>query len=240
VTAIALATPLVTAPLVTAARALAERHLTGDRLLHTAGVAAAAGRLSGTLTDALEPARTTPALSGETPRDAEGQLLVAAAWLHDIGYCDAAIDTGFHPIDGARMLARLGWPERMSALVAHHSGARFVARPKGLAAQLAGYPDECSALSEALTYADQVTGARGQPLPMVDRMADMLRRHGPDSINAAVHHRRGPYLLAIADRVEARLRSAEQPSWLGLSTRTLVTSTESQILQRAMGREDTA
>jgi HD domain len=229
VTAIALATPLVTAPLVTAARNLAERHLTGARLLHTAGVAAAAGRLAGALTDVPAPTR-----------DDECQLLVAAAWLHDIGYCDAAVDTGFHPIDGARMLAGLGWSERMSALVAHHSGARFVAEPKGLGALLARYPDECSALSEALTYADQVTGAHGQPLPMVDRMADMLRRHGPTSINAVVHHRRGPYLLAIADRVEARLRSAEQPTRLSLSGRLLAAAVDTALLQRAMGGEDTA
>jgi hypothetical protein len=35
----------------------------------------------------------------------------------------------------------------------------------------------------------------------------MLRRHGPDSVNARVHHARGPYLLDVAKRVERRLPS---------------------------------
>jgi hypothetical protein len=39
-------------------------------------------------------------------------LLVAAAWLHDIGYAPALRDTGYHPIDGARYLQRLGWPRQ--------------------------------------------------------------------------------------------------------------------------------
>ncbi len=35
-------------------------------------------------------------------------LLVAAAWLHDIGYSPAIAGTGFHPLDGARHLRSLG------------------------------------------------------------------------------------------------------------------------------------
>ena len=37
-------------------------------------------------------------------------VLVSAAWLHDIGYAPAAVATGFHPLDGARYLAGLGRP----------------------------------------------------------------------------------------------------------------------------------
>lgn len=40
--------------------------------------------------------------------------LVSAAWLHDIGYASVAIDTGFHPLDGARYLARLGVHDRFA------------------------------------------------------------------------------------------------------------------------------
>ena len=197
-TATALASPAQTLPttwsktpaagnLVEAATQLAEHLLTGDRLAHSAGVAATAAGLAETLGGPAE-------------------ILIAAAWLHDIGYCAEAIDTGFHPVDGARLLDRLGWPGRITALVAYHSGARFVAPAFGLADALARYSDESSALSDALTYADQVTGAAGQPLPIEARMADMLRRHGPSSVNAAVHPLRAPYLLAVADRVRARLR----------------------------------
>lgn len=131
--------------------------------------------------------------------------LVSAAWLHDIGYAAALADTGMHALDGARFLERTGWPERIVALVAHHSGSRFVAEDLGHAAELAAYRVEKSALSDALTYADQTTAPDGHPMSVAERSADMLRRHGPTSPNARVHDRRGPYLLAVADRVEHRL-----------------------------------
>ena len=67
-------------------------------------------------------------------------LLVAAAYLHDIGYAPELEDTGFHPLDGARWLRAHGH-ERLAGLVAHHSGAvRGGAR--GLADALAEFPDE--------------------------------------------------------------------------------------------------
>ena len=37
--------------------------------------------------------------------------LVAAAWLHDIGYAPELVETGFHPLDGARYLRRVGVDE---------------------------------------------------------------------------------------------------------------------------------
>lgn len=175
---------------VSAARDLAWRVIGGleSRWLHTAAVARRAEEVFDTVP--------------EEDRD----VLVSAAWLHDIGYGELARDTGFHPLDGARLLDRRRWPARISALVANHSGACLVARARGLAEELGVYPDEASTVSDALTYADQTTGANGERLDVSDRMADMLRRHGPDSPNARVHHLRGPFLLATAERVEQRLR----------------------------------
>ena len=77
------------------ARVLAEELLAHElprRFSHARGVASQAERLASTATD-------------------EGSLLVAAAWLHDIGYASALVDTGFHPIDGARYLRRRGGRE---------------------------------------------------------------------------------------------------------------------------------
>jgi putative nucleotidyltransferase with HDIG domain len=159
-----------------------------SRWLHTAAVARRADELL------------------DTVPDEDRDVLVAAAWLHDIGYGEMARDTGFHPLDGARLLDRRRWPARIGALVAHHSGARLMAREWGLANELAAYPDEASAVSDALTYADQTTGFRGERLPIDVRIAEMLRRHGPDSPNARIHHLRRPLLLATAERVERRLR----------------------------------
>jgi putative nucleotidyltransferase with HDIG domain len=175
---------------VTDARDLAESVIGGlpDRWRHTAAVARRAQELFTAI--------------GRHDRE----VLVAAAWLHDIGYGALAQRTGFHPLDGAMLLDERDWPQRVSALVAHHSGACFVADAVGLGATLRSYPQEKSAVADALTYADQTVGSRGERLAIDDRIADMLRRHGPDSPNARVHHLRGPYLVAIAQRVEQRLR----------------------------------
>jgi hypothetical protein len=71
-------------------------------------------------------------------RDAD--VLIAAAWLHDIGYTPAIATggTGFHPLDGARYLrdSRQASP-LICRLVAHHSCALDGAAELGLADGLA-------------------------------------------------------------------------------------------------------
>jgi putative nucleotidyltransferase with HDIG domain len=104
-----------------------------QRWRHTIGVARRAEEL-------------TAVLDGDDPT-----VLAAAAWLHDIGYAEQLAETGFHPLDGARPLDRLGWPARITALVAHHSGAVFVAHAQRLGSESDAYPREHSALSDALT-----------------------------------------------------------------------------------------
>lgn len=170
-----------------AARDLASELLAGlpERWAHTAGVARRAEEVAATI------------------GDDDADLLVAAAWLHDIGYADTVRDSGFHPFDGGRYLLRKRWPDRLGALVAHHSGAHFVAEVRGLPPT--EFPREVSPLADALTYADQTIGPHGRTMSVPDRIADMLSRHGPDSPNALAHPRRGPFLLAVAHRVEARL-----------------------------------
>jgi HD superfamily phosphodiesterase len=39
----------------------------------------------------------------------DGELLVGAALLHDIGYAPELVGTGFHPLDGARCLRGCWW-----------------------------------------------------------------------------------------------------------------------------------
>ncbi|MEU7905109.1 HD domain-containing protein [Actinoplanes sp. NPDC049118] len=160
-----------------------------ERWQHTAGVAGRAEELAAAL--------------GEDP-----DVLVAAAWLHDIGYAETVRDTGFHPLDGARYLDDNGWPQRISALVAHHSGACYVAAVRNLQDAMLAYPREESSLADALTYADQTVGPGGRRMPVEQRISDMLRRHGPRSPNAVAHRLRGPHLLALAHRVECRLAAA--------------------------------
>jgi hypothetical protein len=108
-------------------------------------------------------------------------------------------------LDGALYLRDKGWDPRLVALVAHHSGARFVPVERGFADQMAEFVFEDSPLSDALTYADQTVGPGGRRMTVPYRIAEAIARHGPDSPNARARVDRVPYLLAVADRVEQRL-----------------------------------
>lgn len=142
--------------------------------------------------------------------EADRSVLVAAAWLHDIGYAASLRRTGFHPLDGACYLQEHAWPEPLAGLVAHHSAARFVAAVHGLAIPLLAFPADRYAngpVADALTYADQTTGPTGERMDVEDRLAGMLRRHGPDSPNARVHDQRAPAIRAAVDRTERSLHT---------------------------------
>jgi HD domain-containing protein len=183
-------TVTVGAGLVLDARHLAETLLADmpERRRHSAGVARRAEQLAGTL-----------------PDPADAGTLVAAAWLHDIGYAEAVRVTGFHPLDGGTYLRGARWPERIASLVAHHSEALCVARIQGMADLLASFPVEYGAVTDALTYADQTVGPNGREMGFEERLDDMLRRHGPTSPNAVAHPWRAPRLRAAVRRVEGRL-----------------------------------
>ena len=175
-------------PLVLSAAELSRKLLAPlpSRLSHTEGV----------VSRALGLAETVPAPDRPT--------LIVAAWLHDVGYAPQLASCGFHPIDGARHLESLGWSPEICALVAHHSGARFCAELHGLGEELSGFEFTEDAVSDALTVADQTSGPQGQYLPLDERMQNMLRRHGPDSVNARAHAQREPYFRCAWARVAVR------------------------------------
>src|SRR5688572_7935801 len=56
--------------------------------------------------------------------------LTVAAVLHDIGY--GYVATGFHPLDGARFLARAGFSPVVCNLVLHHSASTYEAEERGI------------------------------------------------------------------------------------------------------------
>ncbi len=106
------------------ARTLSKKLLrqTRERWQHTSGVAARAAELA----DTVDPV--------------DRRLLLAAAWLHDIGYAPTLRKTGFHPLDGGLYLRDHKWDQRLTALVAHHSGARFVPVERGFADLMSMFP----------------------------------------------------------------------------------------------------
>ncbi|WP_330465143.1 HD domain-containing protein [Micromonospora zamorensis] len=174
---------------------LAERHLAGGlprRWKHVQAVALKADRIAHVLDDA------------------DAQALVASAWLHDLGYAPSVADTGLHALDGARWLLANGWPRRIAALVAHHSCAQFEADERGLGNVLAEeFDQERSSTADALWFADMTTGPDGQDLDVLERLAEIHQRYGPDSVVVRFWARATPTLLEAVERTEATL--AAQP-----------------------------
>jgi hypothetical protein len=185
--------------LVYQARELAQAVLarSPERWRHSIGVALRAERVINAITE---------------DQDQDREIVAAAAWLHDIGYADALRVTGFHPIDGAHFLLDHRWPLRIAALVAHHSEASSVARARGLGDELADFEKERSTAADVLAYADQTVGPYGRVMTIDDRLADMLRRHGPESAQAIAHPHRAPLLRACVNRVEQQLAESHRTS----------------------------
>jgi putative nucleotidyltransferase with HDIG domain len=158
-------------PRVRAARTLVEALIAplGDRWLHTRAVA-----------------RRAVSLACGLPA-ADQDLVVTAAWLHDVGYAPTVRSTGMHAIDGARFLRALGLEERVCALVAFHSGAAYEADERGLGAELRAFAEEHSPAADALVAADFTTGPQGQPMSVDARIAEILVRYRPtDPVHRAV------------------------------------------------------
>lgn len=146
------------ASLVTRARALSADLLRDDAALrqHSARAASVAAKLT----------RRIP-----TSRPAE---VVAAAWLHDIGYAAGLKRTGFHPLDGALFLMTDDWPERVIRLVAHHSLAALEAPFYGVGHHLGVIEVVNGPDADILVSADLSSGA-GDPIPTVDQRLEAMR-----------------------------------------------------------------
>ncbi|MGW4662245.1 HD domain-containing protein [Streptosporangium sandarakinum] len=159
------------------------------RWAHTQGVAARA--------ESLAP------ILGE-----EADLLIAAAWLHDIGYAPDLVDTGFHPLDGARYLRDVHQADaRICCLVAHHSCAVNEARNRDLFDALTSeFDQERPELVEALTYCDMTTGPDGAPLDVTERLAEIHSRYGPEHLVSRSITASTPCILAAVRAVQVALQ----------------------------------
>lgn len=172
----------------TESRAMAESCIggAGDRWLHVRGVAELATQL----------------------RDKDlglSDAVVAAAWLHDVGYAPELTQTGFHPIDGARWLRRQRVPEGIVALVAYHSGACFEAEERGLIAELAEFPEPDLDQLDMLTLVDMAVGPKGERVSVESRLDEILARYpAEDPVHRAVARSRSS-LTGSAERAAERL-----------------------------------
>ena len=159
----------------------------GDRWLHVQGV--------------VECAKQIAEVLGEEDRS----FLIAAAYLHDIGYAPSLRKTGFHPLDGAYYIRSFGY-ERLACLVAHHSEARFEAQLRGCVSELDQFPRERSATADALTYCDLTTGSKGEHVSFKERVCDVFARYGESDIVAQALRQSMPYVSLAIARTKLRLR----------------------------------
>jgi hypothetical protein len=134
-----------------------------------------------------------------------GEVLVAAAWLHDIGYAPKVVDTGFHPLDGARYLAGVGVSERVVNLVARHSYAILEAEFRGVGRRLAAFADEGGTVRDALWYCDLTTSPDGESTTAEERIGEIKERYGPGDIVTRFITEGASELLAAVERTERRL-----------------------------------
>jgi hypothetical protein len=170
-------------------RDLAEQLLVAElprRWRHSSGVAARAAGI---------------AVASSRLRD----LLVAAAWLHDIGYALPLVDTGFHPIDGARYLRGLDVDEAIVNLVAHHSCARVEAQLRGLDGLLQReFARDESLPHDELCFCDQTTSPDGELVDVAERLAEIRRRYEEGHVVRLFVDLAEAELVATVRRVEAR------------------------------------
>ncbi|MFI6073925.1 HD domain-containing protein [Actinoplanes sp. NPDC051343] len=137
----------------------------------------------------------------------DGPALVAASWLHDVGYSPDLVVTGMHQLDGARYLRDVARADDLVCrLVAHHSCAFIEGRNRGLGDQLADeFPPVGGMLSDAITYADMTTTPDGEPIDVEQRLAEILDRYGPDHLVAGSISEAGPLIIGSVQRIKAAL-----------------------------------
>lgn len=111
--------------------------------------------------------------------EVDREPLVAAAWLHDVGYAPNVAATGFHALDGGRYLRHIWVEDRVVALVAYHSGALHECEVRGLDAELVReFPREESLTADALWYCDMTTGPNGERVTTEQRLREIRARMG--------------------------------------------------------------
>jgi putative nucleotidyltransferase with HDIG domain len=137
----------------------------------------------------------------------DADLLTAAALLHDIGYAPDLIDTGFHPLDGARYLSdTVQASDMLCRLVAHHSCALIEADERGFAVQLSlEFEPARSDLTDALIYCDMTAGPDGQRMHVEQRLADIRARYGPGDPVSRALARSAPLLTDAVTRIIGKL-----------------------------------
>jgi hypothetical protein len=141
---------------------------------------------------------------GQTFEEGDRYLLLAASYLHDIGYAPSLRVTGFHPLDGALYVRSYGY-ERLASLIAHHFAARFEAHLRGCDQLMQEFPRERSAVADALTYCDATTSPTGEHISLKERAAEIHARYGEHDLVVQALRLAMPSLALTVGRIQQRL-----------------------------------
>jgi hypothetical protein len=136
----------------------------------------------------------------------ERSLVLAAAYVHDLGHARRLGVTGCHALDGAMYIRAAGHLE-LASMVAQHSGARCEAAVRGLEREMAAFTFAESSALDLLTYSDLKTDHRGYRCSVDERLKGIAIRYGNDHIVTRVLRLAEPDLRRSVSRVESRLRA---------------------------------
>jgi hypothetical protein len=138
----------------------------------------------------------------------DGDLLLAAAAVHDLGFGaePAALGVGFPAVDAARYLDKQGAPRRLAHLVAHSAYSALEGSLRGFEAEYAEFEDERTPLRDALWYCCLTTGPDGEPLTLEERISEWSIRYAGDTVIARYAELAPPELRAAVARTEELLR----------------------------------
>lgn len=138
----------------------------------------------------------------------DGDLLLAAAAVHDLGFAPDAvvIGVGFPAVDAARYLEKLGAPRRLCHLVAHSAYSALEGGLRGFGAEYAAFEDERTPLRDALWYCCLTTGPDGEAMNLEERISEWSVRYAGDAVIARYAELAPPELRAAVARTEELLR----------------------------------
>ena len=112
--------------------------------------------------------------------------------------CSARVSIPLMRPPPCELATRNTWPRGRT----YHSEAEVEAALRGLAAELAEFQRETSAVADALTCCDLTTSAVGMLLSFQERIADIFRRYDEASIVAQAISLAQPALARVIERVQ--------------------------------------
>jgi len=173
------------------ARTLAEEHSKGDeeRFWRIQKVVDLANNLAETI------------ITGQQ----DGETLIKAAWLHDIGRSFALLKTGLYFLDGAMFLEEMG-EIKLAQLVANCSFSKEEAEIVGLGLELERFPYHKSLVSDCLSYCDLSIDDRGKRVMLSDKVASIKERYKDNSSTYLALTKALPRMKEVFLEVETLVR----------------------------------